>query len=78
MSTKSDPASGFGAVTPSDTVPFEGCRSLFVGTGGNLTVKGGPGGTTLFKNVANGTILPIQVTQVMATNTTAADIVALR
>lgn len=77
MAHRSDPASGFAAVTPNDTTPLATTsRALFIGTGGDLSVKGGSGTTVVFKNVASGTILPIQATYVL-TASTAADIVAL-
>lgn len=74
----SDPASGFSAVTKSDsaTLPTT-TRALYVGTGGDLTVQGGQGQSVLFKAIPAGMILPIVATKVMATGTTAADLVAL-
>jgi succinyl-CoA synthetase beta subunit len=75
----SDPSPTGAAVTTSDTValPFT-TRALFVGTGGNLTLRMVDDAADLvFKNVANGQILPVQVSYVRATGTTAADIIAL-
>jgi hypothetical protein len=65
------------AITPSDAVALtRSPRALYVGTGGNIAVKlRGDGDTILHKNVPGGSILPVCVTHVMATNTTATDIV---
>ena len=70
------------SVTPSDTVDITGINpntpaTLFVGTGGNIQVITIGGSTLILKNIADGSFLPIQVTRVMATSTTATDIVAL-
>jgi hypothetical protein len=69
-------AHGARAVTPSDSTVLEMCRSLFVGTGGNLNVRMADGMTLVFTNVPAG-IFPIQVDQVLSTSTTASNIVAL-
>ena len=65
-----------------------GC-TLFVGTAGdievtmaenngNVTAANTPGNySPLFKGIANGSFLPIQVIQVYATRTSAADVIAL-
>jgi hypothetical protein len=69
-------------VTPSDSVDVTGATAntpatLFVGTGGDVEVITLGGSTLVLKNIADGSFLPIQVTRVKATNTTATDIVAL-
>jgi hypothetical protein len=69
-------------VTPSDSSNITGATAntpatLFVGTGGNINVITLGGSTLLLKNIADGSFLPIQVTRVKATNTTATDIVAI-
>ena len=53
-------------------------RALWIGSGGNLRVLTEKGQDVLFKNVADGTMLPVRATRVYATNSTAADILALR
>jgi hypothetical protein len=71
-------------VTKSDTVDIpnpgngqvEGCV-LYVGTGGILRVLTAAGDDITFKNVPNGTFLPVQVVRVFAATTTATDIIAL-
>ena len=70
------------SVTPSDTVDITGINpntpaTLFVGVGGDIQVITIGGSTLILKNIADGSFLPIQVTRVMATSTTATDIVAL-
>jgi hypothetical protein len=67
------------AVVPHDANALaEVPKALFVGTGGNLVLRGAGGGAdVLFKNVASGSVLPIRASHVRATGTSAADIVAL-
>jgi hypothetical protein len=70
-------ADGF-AVTSSDTVPFAiAARSLYVGGAGNVTLITLKGTTLLFTAVPARTLLPISCTQVMATGTTATNMVGL-
>jgi len=69
-------------VTPSDSTDITGSNAnspatLFVGTGGDIDVITLGGSTLLLKNIADGSFLPIQVTRVKATLTTATDIVAI-
>ena len=65
------------AVTKSDEDVFSpGC--LFVGTGGDVTVKLADSATpVLFKALASGSFLPIVITQVLSTGTDAEDFVIL-
>lgn len=67
------------AVTTSDTTIFvQPTRALYVGGAGNITVDMADGGpSVLFVGVQAGTVLPIQVTRIYATATTATNIVAL-
>jgi hypothetical protein len=65
------------AVTPSDSTVLS-CRSLYVGGAGSVAVMGlGDSVATTFVGVPAGTILPVAVKRVMATGTTATNIVAL-
>ncbi len=69
-------------VTPNDATPitnasFNSPAALFVGTAGDVEVITLGGSTVVFKNIANGTFMPVQVTHVKAASTTASDIVAL-
>lgn len=65
-------------VSPSDTVPLEAepC-ALYIGGAGDLVVIDVAGNTITFKAVPVGTVLPIRPVQVMETNTTATNIVAM-
>lgn len=54
------------------------CRALYIGTGGNVRVLTEKGQDRIFKNVPDGAVLPVRCTRVFATNSTAADILALR
>lgn len=67
------------AVVPNDltplTVPTE---ALYVGGAGNLVLLlGGDSAPTTFVGVTAGTLLPFRVKQVLATGTTATNIVAI-
>lgn len=76
MSNVSDPAKFAAAVTPSDSTNLTApTRGIYVGVGGNISVIIG-GATVLFENVPVG-ILPIQVTRIRATGSTATKLVAL-
>lgn len=67
------------AVTTSDSVIYaQPTRALYIGGAGNITVDMADGGTAvLFVAVQGGTILPIQVTRIYQTGTSATSIVAL-
>lgn len=73
------PAASAVAVTPSDSTELTYvARALYVGVGGNLAVKLRDDSTAVvLVGVAEGSVLPLQVKQVMATDTTATNIVAL-
>jgi hypothetical protein len=64
------------AVTPSDTTAVGFC-GLYVGGAGDVAIKGAGGVAVTFKAVPVGTLLKIQVAAVMATGTTATNIVGL-
>lgn len=67
------------AVTPHDSnaQTLFPCDAIYVGTAGNLAVIMKNGTTVTFTGVKAGTVLPIGVNRVNATNTTASNIVAL-
>ena len=66
------------AVTPSDTVNLA-IGQLFVGSGGDIAVLAkGASSPETFKNVPNGTFMPINVVRIYSTNTTATDILIIR
>jgi|HubBroStandDraft_3_1064219.scaffolds.fasta_scaffold31137_2 hypothetical protein len=82
--TSDSPAGAVFAVTPSDSavLPNGTCRGLYIGVTGNIQVTspdsgGASGEAVVFVGLPAGTILPVQVTQVWNTNTTASSIVAL-
>lgn len=66
------------AVTPSDSTVLPATQRLYVGGAGNLAVvMQGDGGTVTILGVTAGSLIPIAVTKVMSTNTTATNITAL-
>ena len=74
-----DPASHALAITPNDGVDLtEVPRAIYIGTAGNLVVDMHKTGTNItFSNVQAGTLLPLRVSRVYATGTSAGAIVAL-
>lgn len=74
---KSFPAIKFVAITPSDVTELNVPRSIYVGTTGNVAVEDEEGNSVVFNNVPDATILPIQPTKILATNTTAGNIIGL-
>lgn len=72
------PAKSAAAVTPSDSADLTNgvCRSLYIGTTGNLAVLMSDGSSVSFVAAPNG-VFPIKVKRVLSTGTTATDIVAL-
>lgn len=73
------PANSAEVVTPHDTTTLaKVSRALYVGVGGDVTVQMyGTGTAILFKNVPTGTLLPIRITRVNSTGTTATNMVAI-
>lgn len=66
------------AVSPSDSTVLSVTQALWVGTSGNVAVvHHGDSSAVTYRNVSSGTLLPIQVTKVMSTNTTASNILAI-
>lgn len=72
-----DPAIDGEEVTPGAPFTKGVCRSLYVGTGGSVVVRMKEGTDLPFANVADGTVLRVMATQVVASGTTASDILAL-
>lgn len=71
----SAPFSRFTAIVVA--TPFPRCRSIYVGTGGTITVVDPGGGPNVaFTNVPNGSILPIETTLVVSV-VSAANLIAL-
>lgn len=79
MASHTDTASARGgfAVTPNNDTVFSTSRALFIGVAGDVCVDFAEGGTNVVLKGAGPGILPVQVTRVYATNTTATDIVRL-
>lgn len=69
-------AHGAVAVTPSDSTELPVTRALFVGTTGDVAVVMADGQTVTFVNIANATVLPVQVQKVLVA-TSASNILAL-
>lgn len=66
------------AVTPSDSAVIPVTRGLFIGGGGTVKVDMAVDGAAItFNALVAGTILPVQVTRVYSTGTTATSIIAL-
>lgn len=66
------------AVTASDSTVLPVTRALWIGGAGNVAVVFADGGSAVTLTGATaGSILPVKVTKVMSTNTTATSIVAL-
>ena len=77
MAIRTGPAETARAVTPSDTTTIGGCRAIWVGGAGNLTLDFSDGATNIvISAIPAGTLLPIAPLRVKAA-TTATSIVAL-
>lgn len=73
------PAVAAEAASPSDTLDMEFVtRAIYVGQGGDMNVMLKSGDTVLMRNMQAGVIYPLRVIRVLATGTTAVDIVGLR
>lgn len=80
MANPIEPTTAFGAfaITKSDTTVFTRMPSaLYVGSGGDVTVRMASGETVLFPDVPEGSILPIKIDQVRSSNTDAEGFVGL-
>lgn len=79
MANEWNSASNAVAVTPSDTVNYDGqdARGLYIGGAGDVSLLTAAGKTVLFTGVLAGSILPIRHKRVNSTSTTATDLVAL-
>jgi hypothetical protein len=73
-----DPASNAAAVTPNDSTDLTyTSRALFVGGAGNVAVIMAGGQTVTFTGVTAGALLPVRVSRVLSTGTTATTITAV-
>lgn len=76
MTGNTDPAVGAYAITTSDSAT-NNARALYIGVSGDVAVvTRGRSTSVVFKSVPIG-ILPVQVTKVLATGTTATNILGL-
>ena len=74
----SDPATNAVLITPNDSTDLVTVtRAVYVGTAGNMKVTMQDSGTVLFTGVPAGTTLPIRVSRIWSTTTTASTIIAL-
>lgn len=74
----SGPASSGFSILPSDVNALpETTRALYVGAGGSLSMRMLSGETLTLSNVTSGSLLPLRVTHVFATGTTAGAIAGL-
>ena len=75
--TSTSPANSLFSITPNDSTDLPAlARQIYVGTGGNVAVKDSEGNTVTHKNVPSGCYLaPFFVVRVLATGTTATDLI---
>ena len=72
------PATDGANVAPSDGADLaQVTRALYVGQGGDLSLRLASGSEVVLAGVVGGTLLPVRAERVRATGTTAAGIVAL-
>ncbi|MEM6382425.1 MAG: hypothetical protein AAF739_07115 [Pseudomonadota bacterium] len=72
------PASDAFVITPADGTPLpQTTRAVYVGSGGDIAVTTKAGTSVVLTAVPSGTILPIRLSAVSATGTTASDMVGL-
>lgn len=74
----SDPADSWVSCTPNDDTEYSPLpTAIFVGTTGHLALRGADGVNVTFKNLPSGSFVPLQPSRVLATGTTALDIVLI-
>jgi len=77
MNVKSGIALNAAAVTADDTATLEAAAVIYVGGAGNVKVDTKGGDAVTFNGMSAGDILPVLVTKVYDTGTTATNMVAL-
>lgn len=65
------------AITPADSDLLQPYRCIYVGTGGDIKVTTTGGSTVTFTSVPGGAVLPVSVSRVWSTGTTASSIIGL-
>jgi hypothetical protein len=74
----SGPASHAFTITPSDTAALaETLRGVYIGGGGAITAITQSGATVEFTALPSGSILPVRLSKILATGTTATGLVGL-
>ena len=64
------------AITPNNSTKFaRRARAFYVGVGGDITVLTGAGDVVQLKDVPQGAVIPLEITRVNATGTTASSLV---
>lgn len=72
------PAENAAAITPNDTTDLTNAtRSLYIGGAGNVKIDTVLGDTVTLSGVVAGTVIPVRVSRVYATGTTATNLVGL-
>ncbi|MDU8943278.1 spike base protein, RCAP_Rcc01079 family [Ovoidimarina sediminis] len=73
------PAVAAVAITPSDSTEMSfATRALYVGSGGDVTVKLKNGDVVTFRGLQAGVLYPLQIVQVLVSGTTASNMVGIR
>ncbi|QQM29712.1 hypothetical protein JET14_15600 [Martelella lutilitoris] len=76
--TPTSPAYDGFEITPDDAVPLEEVtRAIYVGIGGSMTATLISGETVTFENLPSGFVLPVRISHVLVTGTTAGALVGL-
>ncbi|MGI9486184.1 MAG: spike base protein, RCAP_Rcc01079 family [Geminicoccaceae bacterium] len=71
------PARSASSVTPNDSTVLERTKGVWVGGSGDMSVVMHNGNTVTFAGIVAGSLLPIAVSRIRSTGTTATAIVAL-
>lgn len=72
-----NPSSRYFSITPGTSVLAEVVRGIYVGGDGDVEVTNRAGETVVFVGAVAGSILPVVCTHVLATNTTATNLIGL-
>ncbi|MEO0361148.1 MAG: hypothetical protein AAF322_08570 [Pseudomonadota bacterium] len=73
----SSPAENAAPISPSDAADLPNvCRAIYIGAGGDLRLTTVGGDTVTFRNAPEG-LFPVRARRVHATDTTAADLIAV-
>lgn len=77
--TLTAPASAAHGITPDDAIALDFVtRALYVGQTGDVALELKSGDVVTLRNLQGGVIYPMRAVRVLATGTTAADLVGLR